>query len=290
MFPKIVFYGIPTPNSDDESLSITSDSSFLTYACFDSEITDKTQILLFGFIVYELLMKKKPYKSINFRYIRDFLYGKIPQIDSVPSCYEDLIKDCWNSIPNDRPSFDKIVSMLKSDPKFILEGTDKDAYYEYIKLIDEYHMKIGDAKNKIISFEDFVDERSNKFKTYNFFDDNLIEDDEDVKEKNSLNVEYLNLNNYSKVKFVGEGLYGEVYQVESKDDKSEVYSAKISKNEIIKTEENRTNIYREALIISRLNHPSILKFIGYSPKDFEGENKPVILTEFSSNGSFGSTL
>lgn len=43
-------------------------------------------------------------------------------------------------------------------------------------------------------------------------------------------------------------------------------------------------------IISRLEHPSILKFIGYSPIDFNKKQKPVIITEFSINGSLGELL
>lgn len=45
------------------------------------------------------------------------------------------------------------------------------------------------------------------------------------------------------------------------------------------------NLSREVNIISKLNHPSILKFICYSPINFKKKNKPVIITEFASNGS-----
>ena len=37
--------------------------------------------------------------------------------------------------------------------------------------------------------------------------------------------------------------------------------------------------------IMKLNHPSLLKFIGYSPTDFNKRSKPVIVTEYSLNGS-----
>lgn len=44
------------------------------------------------------------------------------------------------------------------------------------------------------------------------------------------------------------------------------------------------NFSREVNTISKLNHPSILRFIGYSPVDFNKQPKPMILTELGSNG------
>lgn len=37
--------------------------------------------------------------------------------------------------------------------------------------------------------------------------------------------------------------------------------------------------------MSQINHPSILKFIGYSPINFFNEPYPVIITEYSSVGT-----
>lgn len=50
------------------------------------------------------------------------------------------------------------------------------------------------------------------------------------------------------------------------------------------------NISREVNIISKLEHATILKFIGYSPTDFDERSKPVIITEFSPNGSLREVL
>ena len=38
-------------------------------------------------------------------------------------------------------------------------------------------------------------------------------------------------------------------------------------------------------ITKSVNHPSILKFIGFSPVDFKGKNRPTLITEFMPNGS-----
>ena len=50
------------------------------------------------------------------------------------------------------------------------------------------------------------------------------------------------------------------------------------------------SISREIGIISQLNHPSVLKFITFSPINFKGKPKPVIITEYASNGSSSDLL
>lgn len=72
---------------------------------------------------------------------------------------------------------------------------------------------------------------------------------------------------------------------------SEIFAAKISLIEL--TEDQKTlitNLKREVNIIANLNHPLILKFIGYSPIGFNGQPYPVIITEYSPNGSLGNIL
>lgn len=98
-----------------------------------------------------------------------------------------------------------------------------------------------------------------------------------------------NFRSSTKLKKIGEGLYGKVFVVESKET-GDLYAAKVSKRRIFKRDEKNTNIYREARFISQLNHPCILRFIGYSPLDFDDNKKPVILTEYNSNGSLQSLL
>lgn len=59
-------------------------------------------------------------------------------------------------------------------------------------------------------------------------------------------------------------------------------------NQISESEIN--SLTNELIKISNLKHPCLLKFIGYSPIDFKKQRKPVIVTEFFSNGSLSSVL
>lgn len=84
---------------------------------------------------------------------------------------------------------------------------------------------------------------------------------------------------------IGRGSFGKVYRAKDKHTK-EIYAAKISIKAI---EDDMQDLFKEISqevnIISKLNHPSVLKFIFYSPVNFKQKTKPVIITEYASNGS-----
>ena len=87
---------------------------------------------------------------------------------------------------------------------------------------------------------------------------------------NDLN-EFLDLRKYKKQTKIGKGTFGEVFKAVD-EASSKVYAAKVSLNEF--KESNKSfiiNLKREADANAQLNHPVILKFIGYCPIDFQNE-------------------
>ena len=50
--------------------------------------------------------------------------------------YRNLITSCWENDPNGRPTFDQITSMLKNNQDFIIDGVDKDEYFDYFESIE----------------------------------------------------------------------------------------------------------------------------------------------------------
>lgn len=77
----------------------------------------------------------------------------------------------------------------------------------------------------------------------------------------------------------------------------EVFAAKISIRSIDDDNNNNYNstdvkleISREVDIISKINHPSILKFIFFSPHNYKNKQKPVIITELASNGTLSDFI
>ena len=98
------------------------------------------------------------------------------------------------------------------------------------------------------------------------------------------------LNNYTLLNKIGFGAIRDVFKVQDKKSGS-IYAAKISAKSIDQSDvEFQKNFEREVSIISKFHHPSILKYIGVSQTDFEGEDKPVIVTDYMSNGSLEDIL
>lgn len=93
------------------------------------------------------------------------------------------------------------------------------------------------------------------------------------------------LSQYQLLDKIGCGSFFDVYKVEEKNT-SNIHAAKIFRNnsDEIDTDEQR-RITDMLAITKSINHPSILKFIGFSPVDFKLKNRPTIITEFMPNGS-----
>ena len=85
---------------------------------------------------------------------------------------------------------------------------------------------------------------------------------------------FIDINRFEPLLKIGEGSFGEVFKV--KDKKTGMfYAAKVldilmSKN--FKEDDKTLLFFREVKLMSILNHPSIIGFIGYSPDDFNHSN------------------
>ena len=102
-----------------------------------------------------------------------------------------------------------------------------------------------------------------------------------------VNAENSDITRYQALKKIGEGSFGIVYLV--KDLQTNIkYAGKVSQAMIEEeTEESQKArlFYREVNLMSFSNHPSIIKYVGYYPTDFEGDPHPTIITELALNGS-----
>jgi hypothetical protein len=49
----------------------------------------------------------------------------------IPDAIWELIEMCWKQNPDERPTFSRIVDMMKSSDRYVLDGIDLSEYYEY---------------------------------------------------------------------------------------------------------------------------------------------------------------
>lgn len=96
----------------------------------------------------------------------------------------------------------------------------------------------------------------------------------------------INLSEFNKLERIGSGGFAVVYKVEEKTTKN-IYAAKIPKDI---DESKIIYILREISISLKFSHPSLMKVIGYSPEDFDGEKKPTIISEYFPNGTLSQII
>lgn len=88
------------------------------------------------------------------------------------------------------------------------------------------------------------------------------------------------LNDFVLQNKIGSGSFGNIYKVKSIKS-GKIFVAKISINKIEKNSTSQLhNISREVNILSKLNHPSILKFIFYSHKTSKRNLNQLLLQNF----------
>ena len=102
--------------------------------------------------------------------------------------------------------------------------------------------------------------------------------------------DYVDLERFYLKEKLGSGAFSDVYLIEDKAT-SEIFAAKILKDEITTdSREELIRFSREVNYNAGMNHPSVLKFIGYSPFNFNNEPFPVIIMEYCRNGSLESLI
>lgn len=242
------------------------------------EYSKKSDVFSFSLILYELITNETFYKEIenNIESIQKVLENETrPEInESIHECYKKLIEACWSHDPNDRPSFEDIVSLLKTDDGFITEKVNKDEYMQYIKMIEESEITFDSSKS-IPHLDELVKLKSHNLNKENFVNLNRGSSPIDTNYDLSVFEDHYVMQN---------GSFYDICKGYMKDKQERIVKIPIvaTKNffrhEII-------NFHREIKITSRLNHPSIIKFIGYSPIDFNNKPRHAIITEYASSKS-----
>lgn len=147
LFPIIRGFNVLIKSDDNEiDKTIKGSPEYMAPEILMSEKSTKAMdVYSFAMVVYELLTLKKPFEEINnpniIQVLQRVQQGKMPSLDdSIPECFRELIQRCWSLDPDERPTFNEIVRLLRTDPDFIIDGVDKDEFFDYVKLLDHYQI------------------------------------------------------------------------------------------------------------------------------------------------------
>lgn len=82
-------------------------------------IKPECDVWAFGFILYELVAKKQPFQEVenDINYIKKCIISNenMPELPQhCPDVLTDLVKQCWNPIRSERPTFEAIVEIVQT--------------------------------------------------------------------------------------------------------------------------------------------------------------------------------
>ena len=96
-------------------------------------------VYAFSLIVYEIMTLEEPFKNLDIPmlYTKVIIQNYRPEFKyPIANCYKELNTKCWSGNPEERPTFDEIVDILKNNEEFIIDGVDKDEFLDYVDLIE----------------------------------------------------------------------------------------------------------------------------------------------------------
>ena len=237
------------------------------------EISKASNIYSFAIISYELLTCKTFSDSFD------------NELEKFPLSYRNLLKECLQKEPQNRPTFDDILTKLRSDHNFIIDTIYEKDFYDYVLYVDQSANK---RSNDIAHFVNI------KSPTFNFLEEEKDGHSENKKYVDDFRLEnekFIDINRFYITHYLGSGSFGNVFQVKEITT-GQLYAAKVINTKISSDYKNddTLNYFREVKLMSAFNYPSIIKFIGYSPIDFQGLPYPTTIIEYAPNGTLRDVL
>ncbi|KAK8854434.1 hypothetical protein M9Y10_016996 [Tritrichomonas musculus] len=98
-----------------------------------------SDVYSFAITAYEIMTNLRPYHFTQaYKHMTYVGSGKRPKLTTpILDCYRNLIERCWSQDPNKRPSFDEIVTELKTNRDFITDSVNEEDFINYVQYIDE---------------------------------------------------------------------------------------------------------------------------------------------------------
>ncbi|OHS96616.1 hypothetical protein TRFO_37200 [Tritrichomonas foetus] len=107
----------------------------------DVKYSEKSDVFSFAMIMYQVLtgcMEFYPDTPNTFRIVTEMVDGLRPNLDiQIKESFKNLIKRCWDTDPNNRPSFEEIFDLLSKDPQYLLDDVNQDAFKSFMEYLSQ---------------------------------------------------------------------------------------------------------------------------------------------------------
>lgn len=172
---------------------------------------------------------------------------------------------------------------MSTDKSFISDNIDIDEVISYARLVGEnfyYNDSNEKQQNKPKKEVKIVPVQNIRRKVNETTILSFIKIVETEKTDPSFKDYFIDLSKFEQNDIILKNEFNKVMKVKQKEN-DEVFLARISNLDMNQfTDDEMQYISREMNTISQINHPCIVKMIGFSPSDFKGNAKPVVITEF----------
>lgn len=127
----------------------------------DQEWSEKTDVFAFGIMLWELFSGDLPYNHVDgiqtgldllVKVCNEDTRPEMSKVSHVSSVLTNLMKQCWEADPKNRPSMQHVLDILRgNDPVAIFRSIDTDGsnslnYAEFVQFLTQYAPKIKPAE------------------------------------------------------------------------------------------------------------------------------------------------
>ncbi|KAK8870210.1 hypothetical protein M9Y10_008087 [Tritrichomonas musculus] len=272
--PKIADFGLSKFANVDQILFHTTQVGTILYEAPEvmegNQYDQKVDVYSFAIIVYFMFLGRAPFQNEKgYNTICNVTTGLRDDepLAELPEMIRTIIEVCWDQEPDNRPTFEKIISII-SDPSIFedIEGFDAEQYTEYINRLENY-VPGQDEESDESNLESI-----NLNETYSSC--SVPESNLESPSQKQLVVE--NEPDFEIVKEIGSGEFSKVFLVK---DKSDEYTLKQIDNY------NKKDFLIEMRSITQLDFPSVIgiKWFGFPYQD---DTKPALIcSRYIENGN-----
>lgn len=170
LFPKIGDFGLSKREHSFDTMTYQSTAGMRGNPTYSSpeilqfkDYSKSGDVYSYGFIIFEIITKEIPFKEFT---NKNEIFNEVvikcnrPQIPSnVPTSYRELIERCWSQEMRERPTFEDIVKILKTEPSFITDTINQERFNKYVEFIEESR-KSFETNRRILDLKEFIEKKS----------------------------------------------------------------------------------------------------------------------------------